>query len=49
MLAAPSIRVTLLFRFVPLMFVLSARPGVSVCAFWKIGGVAPGTRFSSVW
>ena len=45
MLAAPSIRVTLLLRFVPLMFVVSARPGVSVCAFWTIGGVAPGTRF----
>ena len=48
MLAAPSIRVTLLLRFVPLMLVLSARPGVSVCAFWNTGGVAPGTRFISV-
>ena len=45
MLAAPSIRVTLLLRFVPLMLVVSARPGVSVCAFWNAGGVAPGTRF----
>jgi hypothetical protein len=47
MLAAPSMRVVLVLRAVPLTFVVSARPGVSVCAFCSTGGVAPGTRFNS--
>jgi hypothetical protein len=32
-LLAPSMRVLLLFRFVPLTLVVSARPGVSVWSF----------------
>ncbi len=47
--AAPSIRVTLLLRFVPLTLVVSARPGVSVWAFCTLTGVAPGTRFIRAW
>ena len=42
-------RVVLVLRAVPLTLVLNARPGVSVCAFWSAGGVAPGTRFISAW
>ena len=49
MLAAPSMRVTLLFRFVPLILVVSARLGVSVAEFWKPAGVAPGTRLIRLW
>jgi len=49
MCTAPSVSVLLLLRGVPLMLVVSARPGVSTTAFWKAAGVAPGTRLISVW
>ncbi len=34
---------------VPLTLVRSARPGVSISAFWNWAGVAPGTRFRRLW
>ena len=47
-LLAPSMRVLLLLRFVPLTLVRQrSGPGVSVCAFWNVAGVAPGTRLIS--
>ncbi len=46
-LVAPSVFVPLLFRFRPLTFVLSARPGVSTSLFCMTPGVAPGTRLMS--
>ena len=49
MFVAPSSRVLLLFRAVPLMFVVRDRAGVSVIAFWKPAGVVPGTRFEQLW
>src|SRR6478735_8110431 len=49
MLAAPSIRVLLLFGFVPLTNVRSDRWGVEPVEFWNAPGVAPGTRFISAW
>ena len=42
-------RVTLLFRFVPLTFVLNERAGVSRIEFWNLAGVAPGTRLTKLW
>jgi hypothetical protein len=48
MLAAPSMRVLLLFGLVPLTNVRSDRWGVDPVEFWKVPGVAPGTRFISV-
>ena len=42
-------RVTLLLRLVPLMFVLNERAGVSRIEFWKRAGVAPGTKFTKDW
>ena len=48
-LIAPSRRVTLLFVAVPFTNVRSARPGVSVGEFWKVEGVAPGTRLINAW
>ena len=41
-------RVMLVCALPPLMWVLSARPGVSVIEFWNAAGVAPGTRLISV-
>ena len=46
---APSTRVVLAFGCVPFTHVRSERAGVSISAFWNCVGVAPGTRFSSVW
>jgi hypothetical protein len=43
---APSTRVLLVLRFVPLMLVVSALAGVSISLFWKSDGVDPGTRSS---
>ena len=48
-LVAPSVRVPLALRFWPLTLVDSDRAGVSVSAFWKPAGVAPGTRLMSAW
>ena len=42
-LTAPSVRVVFIFAAVPLMFVRSERPGVSVAEFCVPAGVAPGT------
>jgi hypothetical protein len=44
---APSMRVALLFGWVPLTQVRSDCPGVSIKAFWNWAGVAPGTRLMS--
>ena len=46
-LTAPSVRVVFIFAAVPLMFVRSERPGVSVAEFCVPAGVAPGTRLMS--
>ena len=46
---APSRRVVLAFGCTPFTQVRSERPGVSISAFWNCTGVAPGTRFRSVW
>ena len=46
---APSMRMALLFGWMPFTHVRSERPGVSISAFWNCAGVAPGTRLISAW
>ena len=46
---APSMRVLLLLRLVPLTLVVSEREGEEPTEFWKAAGVAPGTRLISDW
>ena len=48
-LMAPSTRVLLLLRLVPLTLVVSERWGEAPIEFWKAAGVAPGTRLMRLW